>query len=125
MHTVEHGIAQVEQLLNYIDWIPGISSFSGMIRILAGEVQVAAGVALAALKVFYIVLTGNGNYLRAIGQGLTYSLHGLGNISRGMIALISIVNLLLYVYDKRIGRMNYEGEIMKLDVYPIMTAHQW
>lgn len=124
MGNIENRIAQVEKCLNPIDYIPGLSALSGMTRLLAGMIQTVAGVAFAALKVFQIILTGRGNYVQALKQGLTYSLHGFGNIGRGYIALIPIVNCLLLVYDKYVGRMNYNHEIVSPGVYPIMTAHR-
>jgi hypothetical protein len=124
MGNVENRIAQVEKFFNPIDYIPGISGLSGMTRLLAGMIQTIAGVAFAALKVFQIILTGRGNYSQVIKQGLTYSLHGLGNIGRGCVALLPIVNCFLLVYDKYVGRMNYNHEVVSPNVYPIMTAHR-
>lgn len=124
MVNVENRVAQIEQFLNPIDWIPCIASFSGMVRILAAGVQVAAGFAFAALKCFYVVMTGRGSYSRALEEGFNYSFHGLANITRGSIAMIPIFNMILFIYDKKVGRVNYEGEKMNPKVYPIMTAHR-
>ncbi|HSX11299.1 MAG TPA: hypothetical protein VLF94_06275 [Chlamydiales bacterium] len=125
MLNVENQIAKVEKWINPFDWVPGISSFSGMIRILAAEVQVVAGVALAVFKMCQIVWTGRGSYTKAMERGLYYSLHGLANIARGCIAMLPIVNISLFVYDRYIGRVNYERETLRSsDAYPLTTAHR-
>ncbi len=124
MRVAENMIAQVEQGMNPIDWIPYISGVSGIVRATIGLVEVVAGLAFAALKTFHIILTGKGFYSDAISQGLTYSMHGLGNILRGEIAMTPFWNLALFVYDKYVGRMDYEEEMLKKGVYPLMTAHR-
>ena len=124
MVLVENCLAQAEQSLNLIDWIPYASSFSGMVRILASAVEVAAGVALAALRSIQILLTNSGTYSGAMEEGLLYSLHGLGNIARGALAMIPFWNLLLIVHDTFLGRMNYPDEKMEPGVYPLMTAYR-
>lgn len=124
MVSVENGLATLEQTLNPIDWVPYVSSLSGMVRILAWSVEVVAGMALAALKMCAIVWTGKGYYSDALQEGLLYSFHGVANITRGAIALLPGINLSLFFYDNYVGRVNYEGETLWKGVYPIMTAHK-
>ncbi len=123
MILVENAMAKAELLLNPIDRIPFASSYSGMLRYLAGLVQLAAGAVFAYLKSVEIFLTTSKGSIRpAIEQGALYSLHGIANMLRGMIALLPGVNLLLWVYDKQIGRFNYLLEEVPSGVYPLATA---
>ena len=123
MNAIENRVAKIEQLINPLDWVPIVSSFSGMVRILAGEIQILAGAIFAAMKILSIMLTAKGNYWQAIGQGLNYSIHGAGNMVRGAIAMLPPLNMTLFIYDNYIGRMNYLREKMSPNVYPIMTAY--
>lgn len=124
MRLIENYVARAEQLLNPVDWVPYAASFSGMIRILAGGVEVHAAVAYTAVKIVEILLTGRGRYFNAFVKGFNYALHGLGNILRGAIAMLPWVNLALFFHDNYLGRMNYPEETMRKNVYPIMTAYR-
>lgn len=124
MHSIENQVAHAEQQLNPIDWVPLASTFSGLLRILAGAVEVAAGIVFPLLKILHILLTNRGSYCDAIPKGCLYSIHGVANIARGVIALIPGVNLLLFIHDKHLGRMNYPEETMRPGVYPLMTAYK-
>lgn len=116
MRSVELYMANAEQHLNPIDWIPFISNFSGMIRVVAGMAQVVAGIAFAFLRGVFLCSP------KAFKEEMVFSLHGLGNIFRGTIALFPGINLILAVHDYYFGRMNYRHEKMLQGVYPLMTA---
>jgi hypothetical protein len=120
---VDKHLAKIEQTLNPIDWIPKISTFSGAVRILAGAVEVVAGIAFAALRIMQSLLDGKMSTFRNAKQGIVYSLHGVANMGRGLIAM-SPLNLILLFYDAYIGRLNYRHEPMKNGVYPIIRAYE-
>lgn len=122
MNTVENYVAKVEQLVNPVDWVPFLSSYSGMVRILAGAVEIAASIVFAAYKMDHVVWNQIGNQSDVLAQTFVYALHGLANIVRGSIAMLPGLNLSLYFHDFYTGRMNYTYEIMKRGVYPLMTA---
>jgi len=95
-----------------------------MIRILAAEVEIAAGFAFAMLKVAQSVLDDKWSTFSRLKIGLGYSLHGTANLCRGAIAMVPVINLLLLFYDGAVGRFNYEKEKMRKNVYPLTTAHE-
>jgi hypothetical protein len=124
MRVIENLAAEVEQRLNPVDYIPVASSFSGIFRIYLGAAEVAASVAFIALNILGVLFLNKGKMRAIVTQGLNYSLHGIGNVARGAIAMLTGINLLLFVYDLKIGRMNYDQEELRPHVYPIMTAHR-
>ena len=124
MNKTENLIAEIEQRLNVVDYVPIASSFSGMFRIYLGTAEIVASVAYVALQILSLLLTGRFPFRRIVSQGLTYGFHGISNIARGAIAMIVGLNLLLIAYDMKIGRINYDLEELRSDVYPLMTAHK-
>lgn len=120
MPLIENYVARVEQAINPIDRIPFIGSFSGIIRIIAGAVEIVAAAAFAYLKATYVLLTKWGTIGKALKEGGIYALHGLANILRGTVAMLPGANLvLLVVYDYKLGRLNYPQEKLRLEVYPL------
>ena len=125
MRLIENYVAKAEQFLNPIEWIPYVATFSGIARIVAGTVEIAAGVVFAYLKIAYNLLNGPPYFGRTLKEGLLYSLHGCANIGRGVLALSpGFNNLLLVIYDWQIGRFNYPKETLSSDVYPLYTQVQ-
>ncbi len=124
MHCVQQRLAKMELVLNPIDRIPMIASFSGMIRILAGGVQMVAGTAFALIRSMYSYLQWHRDYRDKLQEGVNHSLHGLLNIVRGAIALLPPVNLLLWVYDFKVGRINYYYETLTPNTYPLASHFQ-
>lgn len=128
--TVDRSLAKAEQFLDCIDKIPYFSSFSGIVRFLAGEAILVSAVALLALKVFQslFVASPDGSFGRTwevLCEGkpaLVYALHGIVNIGRGLIAVIPWVNLIFWITPYWIGRFNYEHEIVEPQIYPLATA---
>lgn len=125
MRLIENYVARAEQLLNPVDWIPYVACYSGMVRILAGAVQIVAGIIFAYLKIVHNLLSSKrARICQAIEQGYFYSLHGVANILRGAIAIFPGLNLLLLLHDQKLGRFNYPQEQVRPGVYPIATAHK-
>lgn len=124
MQLIENYVARAEQLINPFDWFPYVASLSGMVRILAGAVEVAAAIAFAYLKIAHNLLTGRGGVFQALKQGSIYALHGLANIGRGALAMHPWWNLLLAIHDWKLGRLNYSQETVSPGVYPLATAYQ-
>lgn len=116
---VDNALGKIEIHCNKIDYIPFISSYSGMVRILAGMVQVAVGIAFAALQVIHALLRDSTYVLKGSLRGLAYALHGFSNIARGCIAVFPGINLILFVYDRYIGRLNYHFEQVPRHIYPL------
>ncbi len=122
MLSVDNTLSKVEQFLNPIDKFPIAASFTGMIRILAGEIQFIAGIIFVILSA---ILSHNCYQKKqALKLGYIYCVHAIGNIVRGAICMIPFVNISLYVYDTKIGRMNYPHETMRYNIYPLMTARK-
>lgn len=124
MQLIENYVARAEQMINPFDWIPYVASLSGMVRILAGAVQVAAAIVFTYLKIIHNLLTGKARVGLALEQGYTYSLHGFANIGRGALAIHPWWNLLLIIHDWKLGRFNYPHETMKPGVYPLATGYK-
>ena len=122
MLHIDNYIARTEQFVNRIDYVPYISSFSGMIRILTGGLEIIAGVALAAFHLLQNLFKVDVDYLEIANRGLIYSLHGFGNIMRGAIAMVPGWNLTLLIHDRYLGRMNYPQEYVKEGVYPMLHS---
>lgn len=121
--VIDNYLATGETFLNRIDWVPFFSSYSGMVRILAGAIQLAAGAVFTYLKYIHLILTDSKKQLKvALNETGIYCLHGMLNISRGALAMIPGLNLLLWIHDHRLGRYNYLKEKVKSGVYPIATA---
>ena len=121
MRSVENYVAHAEQIINRFDWIPYVSSLSGMVRILAGAVEVAAAIVFTYLKIVHNLLTGRARVGQALEQGYTYSLHGFANIARGVLAMHPWWNLFLALHDWKLGRFNYPEEMMRPGVFPLRT----
>ncbi len=119
--SVDNHIAKLEQFFNPIDCIPFFGSYTGMIRILAGSVQIIAGVIFGLFKAIF---SSNRRYLEAFKQGYIYSLHGAANVLRGSIAMLPGINLILFIHDKYLGRMNYPEETLREKVYPLSTGYK-
>lgn len=125
MRLIENYVASAEQLLNPVDWIPYVACYSGMIRILAGAVEIVAGFIFAYLKIVYNLLTlKQPRICDALVQGYLYSLHGVANVCRGALAIFPGLNLLLLLHDQKLGRFNYPQEQVRPGVYPIATAYK-
>jgi hypothetical protein len=124
MKAVENYVACAEQLLNPFDWVPYISSISGMVRILAGAVQVAATLVFAAIRVIQALLTPRGSVRRNLELPAKYMAHAFTNIGRGALAIHPWWNLLLAFHDWKLGRFNYPDETMRPGVYPLATAYK-
>lgn len=121
IRCMEQTAARCERFLNPIDKIPYLSSYSGVVRVLAAQVQIIAGLAFAAIKAFMALLEGNTWRLYEAKEGLVFCLHGLMNYIRGAIALFPFIgNLILFAYDYRFGRMEYRHEVVPFNVYPII-----
>lgn len=121
MRCMERTAAHAEKFLNPIDKVPFVSSYSGVARILAAEVQIAAGIAFAALKAFMALLEGRWHRLYEAKQGLVFCLHGILNIIRGAIAIFPFIgNAALISWDFQVGRMEYRSEAVPNSVYPII-----
>lgn len=121
IRCMERTAAHAEKFLNPIDKVPFISSYSGVARILAAEVQIIAGIAFAALKTFMALLEGSWYRLYEAKQGLSFCLHGILNIIRGAIAIFPFVgNAALISWDWQVGRMEYRSEPVPNTVYPII-----
>ncbi len=113
--------ARCEGFLNCFDKFPIASSYSGVVRFVVAQAQVIAGLAFAALKVLQYILDGKISTLREMKEGFTHCYHGTLNIIRAAIAVIPILgNLILWLYDSYVGRMNYPREEIKPGIYPIV-----
>lgn len=123
--SINQGLAKTENTLNTLDLIPVVSTFSGIFRIsmiAIGEIFLAFAHTIAS---FIHILTqeerGFCRYWQAIKTGISYIMHAMGNVCRGVIACIPILHMpIVYFYDNYVGRMNYAYEILPENTYPLM-----
>lgn len=125
MKTVENYAARLEQLLNPIDYIPYVSTFSGVARFVAGLIEIVAAGVFAAYRAMRVLFTNKGCFFNVFERAFIYTLHGMANMVRGAIAIYPWWNLLLVVHDFKLGRFNYPEEDVRKDVYPIATAYKF
>lgn len=119
---VDNAAARCERFLNPLDKIPYISSWGGVLRILAAEVQIAAGLVFVAIKAFEALLIGQTWPLKESLEGIIHCGHGVLNIVRGSIAIFPWAgNFILFVYDFYIGRMEYKRESLPDNIYPLIA----
>jgi len=118
---VDNFAAKCELFLNRLDKFPVASSYSGVVRFIVGQAQVIAGLAFVVLKLCQYLLDGKSWTLRETKEGFIHCYHGALNVIRAAIAVIPILgNLILWIYDSHIGRMNYQREEFRPGVYPII-----
>jgi hypothetical protein len=123
MRLIENYVARAEQLLNPVDWIPFVSSYSGMMRMIAGAIEIVAGAVFVYMKIVNNLLNGTrARCGKALQEGYIYSLHGAANMIRAALAIVPGLNLLLFIHDQKLGRFNYPQEELRPGVYPLATA---
>jgi hypothetical protein len=115
--TLDQGFSKLEGGLNQVGYIPVASTISGAARICYGKYMLVAAVAVS----FFIALSAVAaqDKSRRLGQAVDfafeYGVHGVGNIIRGSVEFIPLVNLTCLIYDKVVGiRMNYRYETVPL-----------
>jgi hypothetical protein len=88
--------------LNKWDTYPVVSTiYSGPLRIIASAIQIVAGALLAIVSALFGWINGSDIWKQDIAINATEVLHGIGNLTRGMVALVpGLGNLLIYLYDK-------------------------
>lgn len=111
-------ISSLEKTLNWVDVVPYISAFSGVLRILCiSQIEICAGVALAGLKIFFS-LVGTPDFPCKNRQIASLLTHGMFNFVRGAAAIHNF-NFTLLFYDAYIGRFQYQTESRQRGVYPL------
>lgn len=114
MIAIENYAAKCEQLLNPIDWVPVVCTHSGVVRVLAGLVEIAAlPIFLYARCTHLLLTTEKGNFFLALSEGFNYLLHAITNIFRGILA-INQATVLFLLYDNMFGRFHYTHENIRL-----------
>lgn len=102
---LDHFMKSVEKALNCPGYIPIVSSFSGALRATMGKIELIASMFIGA----YVLLT-TGDIDQAIDATVTYAVHGLANIGRGVIECIPLLgNFLCWIYDDE-NRVAYPFE---------------
>lgn len=100
---LEKNLARLEQSFNQAGHFPIVSTFSGLVRALAGVFQ-------TALSIVFGILSAISDCPALSQRHWGMATHGLVNISRGAVEMVPVVgNLLCYRYDQD-SRFRYLGE---------------
>ena len=119
--TLDQGFAKLESGLNSIGYIPVVSTISGAGRFCYGKYQLIAAIACGVFIAFSSCVAADKS--RRLGEAVDivweYGVHGVGNMIRGSVEILPLVNLLCIAYDRTGMRMNYRFEHLSLGMRPI------
>lgn len=82
--TIKDLFTNIEKGFNVAGTIPVASFFSGMIRTIAGKVQMIAGAILSAFSYINFLITRDPKWVYVADVGNEFILHGALNILRGV-----------------------------------------
>lgn len=118
--SLDQGLASCEKVLNIAGYVPIVSNVSGALRLVYGEVEVVAAVAVGVFLILKALFNSNAEQCsQEVCQGrdimVHYALHGLGNICRGSVeSLFFIGNLSTLFYDFVLEkRFAYASEVQQ------------
>ena len=99
-----------ESALNLIGKIPWVSSYSGPVRIIAGQVMLVAAALLALLSII-VSRVKEDPTLDISHECSIYAVHGMANWTRGYVESHFIIgNLCTFFYDLSGNRLRYLTE---------------
>lgn len=110
LSTLEHGF-------NIAGYIPILSSGSGVLRAVLGKIEVIGAIAVAALIAVKALFNPDAyardaEIKKAVEVLVTYSLHGVANIFRGIIEIVPLLSLATCLpYDISGNRFTYPLEV--------------
>ncbi len=108
--VAENIAAHGELELNRVSYIPIVSTYTGIGRVILGLNLTISGIA----KGVFAVLTDNfrnGEYSMRTLKGFSFVPHGIANILRGALEVIPVVsNITMKIYDSVIPRFKYDLE---------------
>jgi len=118
---VNNGLEFFESCFDGAGKVPYLSTISGGIRFLYGNIELIAGIALSIIwriASFYAENPADQQAFREEAtRVLDYTVHGIANMVRGYVECIRWVNLICIVYDKFLEgekdrlRLNYHRPI--------------
>jgi hypothetical protein len=100
--SLDETLGGFEKGLNVLGYIPGVSTFSGTIRILYGKIEIISGLAIALISSCFRAND------RQIAHGMELVVHGIANLGRGLVELIPFFNLICIPYDMY-NRFEYQS----------------
>ncbi len=116
MHAaLDKALSTFETVLNYVGYVPFVSTFSGAIRIAYGKAEIIGAIAAGALLAVKALFASDSTQRReefnyALGIAGTYAVHGFANICRGFVESIPFVNFAGLAYDLSGTRIRYPFE---------------
>ena len=114
MKQLDTTLSVFEKGLNYVGYVPFVSTISGALRAEYGKIEVIGGLAVTAFKaisaLFQAGAQRDASLERAV-EHLTYAWHGVANIFRGIIEAIPFASLVTCLpYDLSGCRYTYPLE---------------
>ena len=100
--SLDDALDGLENGLNILGYFPGVSTFSGMIRMFYGKVEIISGLAIAVISSCFPAND------RQTAHGLELVVHGIANIGRGLVECIPFFNLFCIPYDMS-NRFEYQS----------------
>jgi len=117
---LEEGFGVLEESLDKAGYFPYVSTLTGGIRILYGQIQLIMGVALTAIFRFLDLMRGGIEWEEEAVRAFDYTIHGFANMARGMVECFRWVNLLCFIFDRFVEaerdklRLKYDRPILFL-----------
>src|SRR5262245_10635854 len=108
-------IASLEKGARVFDWIPYVSTISGVVRFIAGKIQALVGLIMAAVGFIGSLCASDPHtakkFRKMMHSGLEHAVHGCANMLRGAIAMVPFGgNAILLVWDLCGARFKYSAE---------------
>jgi len=114
-------LANFEETLNTLGYIPIVSTASGSVRIVYGSLETVAGNVSCVYKGCQYFITGNREHRNQAAAHYLYAVHGALNVQRGIVEFVPIIgNTVVFLYDKAARlRANYTYEQISPKTLPI------
>jgi hypothetical protein len=119
--ATKHLFTSIEKGFNIAGTIPVVSFFSGMIRAIAGKVQMIAGAILSTISYIAFLVTNNPKWNELILIGNEFILHGALNILRGIGEASLCATTIVGNIALLIPNMNQEDLFGPYFTYGILT----
>ena len=111
---LDESFQSFEKMLNVFGYIPIVSSVSGSVRQVYGNVQVIGGLATAVLSSL--------SNQRQAEHGLEIAVHGIANMCRSSVEMVPFLNLACIPYDMG-NRFEYQSLKHRYYYEPNISIH--
>lgn len=107
--TLEKYLAQTEQVLNLVGYIPMVSILTAAVRSLGGKCQILSGIFLGVFFYIrsYFSTSKKKIFIQNSHISFSHVIHGLLNIVRGLIEAVPCLSLLLCLPYDRLLRIRF------------------